>query len=282
MRTLWFGAVVATCCLVPPLRADEAKKPEAKTVQVPYRLTNAKHVMVRAKINGKGPYNFLVDTGAPALFVNTAVCRKLGIEPDKKGWGTFERFEIEGGVVIAKAKGRIEDPFQLKGMNAMGLAGAELHGIIGYQVLAKFRLEFDFTRDKMAWTPLAFEPPPPQALGGKGMPAELDALGSLMEFMGKFLGKPPGPELALRGFLGIELSDDAKGIVVKSVLDKGPASMAGLKTGDSITAYQGRTVRASEDLHKLAADLLSGESVKLTVVRGAETHQITVKAGEGL
>ena len=35
----------------------------------------------------------------------------------------------------------------------MGFAGAELHGIIGYNVLARYRMEIDFTRDKMTWTP---------------------------------------------------------------------------------------------------------------------------------
>src|SRR5216683_3278701 len=136
----------------PPLWAEETKTSSSTTYQIPYRLTSTNHVLVRVKINGKGPYHFIVDTGAPALFVSTAVCRKLGIERDKQGWGTFERFAIEGGVVLNQARGRVEDPFQLEGMNGLGLAGTELHGIIGYSVLARFRLEFDFTKDKMAWT----------------------------------------------------------------------------------------------------------------------------------
>src|SRR5271169_3535874 len=141
--------LLALGLLAPPLRADEPKKAEVEQFQVPYRLTIPKHIMVRAKINGKGPFNFILDTGAPALFVSTAVCKKLGIEPDKTGWGTFDKFEIEGGVVIPKAKGRIEDPFQLEGMNGMGLAGAELHGVIGYNLLARYRIEIDLTKDKM-------------------------------------------------------------------------------------------------------------------------------------
>src|SRR5581483_10123159 len=92
----------------PALVAEEGKKADSKTCRVPYRLTNTNHVLVRAKINGKGPYNFILDTGAPALFVSTSVCRKLGVEANKQGWGTFERFEIEGGVVLDKAKGRVE------------------------------------------------------------------------------------------------------------------------------------------------------------------------------
>src|SRR5262249_14375365 len=139
MRRLLLGAAVAAC-LAAPLSADEPKKPEGKTVLVPYRLTAFNHVMVRAKINGKGPFNFIVDTGAPALCVATAVAEKIGVQPDKKGWGTFDRFEIEGGVVIEKAKGRIETPFQLEGMNGLGLTGVELHGMIGYNLLARYRV----------------------------------------------------------------------------------------------------------------------------------------------
>ena len=159
----YWGIALFLACLVFLARADDAKKPEPATFQVPFGQTETKHILVRARINGKGPYNFIVDTGAPALFVSTAVCKKLNIEAGKDGWGTFDRFEIEGGVVMEKAKGKIADPFQLEGMNRMGLAGTELHGVIGYNILARYRIELDFTRDKMAWTQLKFEPalPPP-------------------------------------------------------------------------------------------------------------------------
>src|SRR5262245_8239422 len=167
MRALGLTGLAAVFLLAPPMRAED-KKADAKTYNVPYKMTKPQHIMVRAKINGKGPYNFIVDTGAPALFVSTAVCDKLGIKPDKKGYGTFDRFEIEGGVVLEKIQGRVEDPFQLKGMNAMNLAGAELHGMIGYTLLAKFKMEIDFTSDKMKWTPLDFEPPAPMGLPGAG------------------------------------------------------------------------------------------------------------------
>src|SRR5258708_38843783 len=138
MRIFLLGTFILT--LAPPLWAGEVKKSETKTYQVPFRLTSTNHVLVRVKINGKGPYNFILDTGAPALFVSTAVGNKLGVKANKQGWGTFDRFEIEGGVVMEKVKGRVENPFQLEGMNGLGLAGAELHGMIGYTILARYRL----------------------------------------------------------------------------------------------------------------------------------------------
>src|SRR5437764_15111452 len=103
--------------LAPSLLADEDKKPEATTYNVPYRLTTTQHVLVRAKINGKGPFNFILDTGAPALFVAKKTAEAAGVTADKRGWATFDRFEVEGGVVVESAKGRADDLFQLEGMN---------------------------------------------------------------------------------------------------------------------------------------------------------------------
>src|SRR5436305_3936861 len=184
-----------TLGLAPALRADEVMTSPTATFQVPYRLTKTQHILVRAKINGKGPFNFILDTGAPALFVATKAAKRAGVEPDKKGWGAFDKFEIEGGVPVPKAKGRIEDPFQLEGMNGLGLAGAELHGMIGYNLLARFRIEIDLSRDKMTWTELDFDPPAPKRLeGGKGGLPELDALGGFMKLAGGLLGKKAKPE----------------------------------------------------------------------------------------
>ena len=70
--------------------------------------------------------------------------------------------------MLPKAKGRIETPFQLEGINGLGLAGVELHGMIGYNVLARYRMEIDFTRNKMVWTPLDFQPKSAGRPGRKG------------------------------------------------------------------------------------------------------------------
>ena len=107
MRTRLLAAALAALCLAPPAWADQDRKPDPKTVLVPYHLTTFNHVMVRAKINGKGPFNFILDTGAPALFVATKAAKKAGVDPDKAGWGAFDKFVIEGGVPVAKARDRI-------------------------------------------------------------------------------------------------------------------------------------------------------------------------------
>jgi hypothetical protein len=261
---------------------DESSKPGAKTFQVPYRLTSTNHVLVRVRINGKGPFNFILDTGAPTLFVGTAVGRKLAVRANAQGEAAFDRFEVEGGVVIEKAKGRIEDPFQLEGMNGLGLAGVELHGMIGYTILARYRLEFDFTKHKMGWTPLDYQPPAPHGLGGQGAPAGMEAIGSIMKLLGSMLGKKPRPGIVLRGFLGIALADSDDSVVVQAVLPGSPAAGAGLVVGDKISRFQGTAIRSWTDLHRLAAKLAPDEPVRLTVTHGSEGRSVELKAGRGL
>src|SRR5438270_14030573 len=91
LLALWFSS---------PTLADDGKQAKRDVFQVPYRLTATQHVLVRAKINGKGPYNFILDTGAPALFVSTAVGKKLDLTADKNGWTSLDRCGLEGGAAV--------------------------------------------------------------------------------------------------------------------------------------------------------------------------------------
>ena len=265
-----------------PNKADKAKG--VKTYEIPYKTTIPKHIVVRAKINGKGPFNFILDTGAPALFIATKVGDKAGLKGGKK-WSTIDRFEIEGGLVIEKARGRVETPFQLEGMNGMGLAGLEIHGLIGYDLLAKYRMEIDFTRDKMTWTELDYTPKLPAMKGGgagAGGMGGLEIMGDMMKTFGKLMGRKATPEVSLRGFYGMTLVDGDEFPKVTTVLDKGPAGVAGLKVGDAITKVDGRSITSIADLLTRAGRLAPGASVKVTVKRGDDTTEITITPGEGI
>src|SRR5439155_2427893 len=102
---------------------------------------------------------FLVDTGAPALDGGPEAAPKAGLEPSKTEFFTrVRRLDFEGGAALTDVQARVEDPFQLVGMNALGLPGASIDGILGFNVLARFRLEIDPTKDRMTWTRLDFEP----------------------------------------------------------------------------------------------------------------------------
>src|SRR5262245_18900060 len=130
MRFLFATALLGL--VLAPAGADDKKDPPASspvTYEIPYRLTDTKHVMVRLKLNGKGPFNFIIDTGAPALIMTEAVAKKVGGK-EADGWTSFDKVELEGGLTIENPRGVAIDMFQLKGMNSMGLAGVELHGVV--------------------------------------------------------------------------------------------------------------------------------------------------------
>jgi len=273
-------ALAATCGLLLAAAASAAD-PKPERFEVPYRLTDTKHVLVRVKINGKGPFNLICDTGAPAVFITKAVAKKAGAEADAKGWADFDKFELEGGLTVEKARGRAEDLFQLDGMNSMGLAGVELHGVIGYNVLAKYRITYDFTADKLVFEPIpGFEPPAVVPIGGKGQ-GGLDMIGPLMKTMAAFLGIKPNFATAPRGFIGIEF-EEKDGIVVKSVLAGSPAEKAGFKAGDKIESIKNTTIDDSKDLGRALAKAGVGVKLRVSVKRGDKSEELMLELGRGL
>lgn len=274
--------------------ATAADPPAEKSFQIPYRLTDTKHVMVRVKVNGKGPFNLILDTGAPSVFIPKKIAAQAGLEVDDKGWSKLDRFELEGGLVVDEAKCRIADLFQLEGMNGMGLAGVELHGVIGYNILAKYRITYDFAADKLVWVPLAYDPPEVNAMGKNNSQGSLDLLGPVMKMLAGFMGIKPNFETQPRGFLGFEIEDKNDEVVVKTVLDGTPASKAGLKTGDKLEAIALTTTdrkkgKASfedidrvKDLTRLLANTKPGDEAKIRVKRGDETPVLVITLGKGL
>jgi len=283
MRYLLAAAVVGL--LFSPAGADDKKDPPpqtAVTYEIPYRLPATKHIIVRLKLNGKGPVNFIIGTGAPALIMTEAVAKKVGGK-ENEGWTTFDKVELEGCLTIDNPRGVAIDMFQLKGMNSMGLAGVELHGVVGYNVLARYRIEYDFTEPKLKWTPVDFKVPDPKRIVDKGgSQGGLEMIGSLIQFLSAFSGIKPNFEVHPRGFLGAELEADSKDLVVKSVLAGGPADKAGLKAGDRIQTAKGKSLSKPEDLLEAAKKLPVGTMLKLNVQRGEENMDITVELGKGL
>ena len=285
MRVPWLLAGLVL--LVPALVwADEVPQQKDKDVgkayAVPFRMTDSGHLLVRVKINGKGPYNFIVDTGAPLVYVSVPVAKKVGLPTDKKELIALDKFQIEGGPVHTQLKCVVETPFQLEGMNALGMAGVELHGIMGYTLLAQYKMEIDLTKDRMTWTKLDFMPPAPESIGKGNVPSGLDTLGKFMKMLAVLMDKKGVQEPKLRGFVGLELNEKDKALIIASVPEKSPAAMAGVKAGDHLVMVQGKSVSTVGEVQQLLARLAPGQQITIVVQRGDKRQEITITAGEGL
>jgi membrane-associated protease RseP (regulator of RpoE activity) len=72
----------------------------------------------------------------------------------------------------------------------------------------------------------------------------------------------------------------AKGVLVTSVSEDGPAAKAGVKAGDVITAVDGETVDSSGDISRVINRKKEGD-VALTIIRNKSQQTIRVTPGEG-
>lgn len=286
--------------------AQAGRDPQVgQSFQVPYRLTDTNHFLVRVRINGKGPFNFLVDSGAPALYVATETAGKIGLKPAKgEFWTPIDRLDFEGGARLLEVKARVEDPFQLVGMNALGLPGASIDGILGFTILARFRLEIDPSRDRMVWTRLNHAPadPPVPHRGekdGDQPPAELqvmNALGSLAKGLAFLMGKQPEEERHPRGFLGLEWAethDPGSGkstVRILRILEDSPAARVDLRAGDDLVRVRGQSIDGLKSARKALATIQAGDPVELVARRSGDPGKngsavewtVTITAGEGL
>jgi hypothetical protein len=197
---------------------------------------------------------------------------------------------------LSQIKARVEDPFQLVGMNALGLPGASIDGILGFTVLARFCIELDPTRDRMTWTRLNFEPsePPVPPRGAAGQrerpPAALQGmylLGPLAKILALATGgKQPEDQLHPRGFCGIELAETEGEVRATGVLPDSPAARAGVRTGDLLVRIRDREVTSIKTARAAVATLQPNDRVVLVIRRsagaGAEELTLTLTAGEGL
>jgi hypothetical protein len=270
-----------------------------RSFYVPYRLTETNHFLVRVRINRRGPFNFLVDSGAPALFIATETAKKIGLKPERaEFWTPIDQLDFEGGARLDGVKARIDDPFQLVGMNALGLPGASIDGILGFTILARFRLEIDLTKDRMIWTRLDYQPrdpPVPKHRPGEDAGAPLgvqamNALGSLAKGLAFVMGKQPAEEQYPRGFLGLNWCEHVESgrhqVKIQSVLKDSPAAHGGLQPGDQILRINGRAINGLKDAHTALVEVRPADLVLLIIHRDLESNSrelhLTVTAGEGL
>ena len=258
-----------------------------RSFHVPYRLTDTRHILVRAKVEGKGPFNFIVDTGAPEVYLSVDAASKLGWKLTDETQHSAS-LEIEGGLTTTKVQVREDDPAPLVGMNSTGVAGFKLDGILGYTMLARYKIEIDFTKSYMVWTEQPTRPKPPasihQMLKGKPAPSMkgVETLNDIARSAGSLMPKgtfnPP-----LRGSYGLMVRRRDDVLEVTGALIGSPAERAKFAIGDLIRSVtvgerEPRTIRNIDDLRS-AIDLATpNQPLIFLVTRESKSIQLVLQS----
>ncbi|NJK39213.1 MAG: trypsin-like serine protease [Oscillatoriales cyanobacterium RM2_1_1] len=76
------------------------------------------------------------------------------------------------------------------------------------------------------------------------------------------------------------LIPEVEGVLVMQVIPDSPAAASGIRRGDVITQINGETLKSAEQLQNLVERSRIGQPLKITVRRGSETQQFSVRPGE--
>ena len=84
--------------------------------------------------------------------------------------------------------------------------------------------------------------------------------------------------------LGIKAQDteDGKGVKVLEVADESPADKSGIKEGDIITSFDGKTVNSADDLAEAAQEAREKSSVSVKLTRAGKAQTIEIKTPKKL
>lgn len=286
LKLLLLSALVALAPAAPAAppekgRETPALKADTKTIKIPFELLKSRHMAISVKINDKGPYRFIFDTGAPTNLVNNKVAKESGLLDAKKDKGGFLFGAAPAPKIIKKfTVGALE----LEGMPTMVMdhptvaAIAEVvgpvEGLIGFPFFARYKMTIDYEKKEMTLVPNGFKP-------ADTMQAMMDKL------MGGASGQKPEPAViapaAVWGFaVGKSKGDEDAGVVVTEVSEGGPAAAGGLRIGDRLLTLDGRWTDGVADTFTAASAAKPGKAVALVVKRDGKELKLTVTPGQGL
>jgi predicted aspartyl protease len=144
------------------LRLDDPKRVESfargAQTEIPIRLAHPAKplILVDVHANGRGPFQFAIDTGTSTTAITPELAKQLGVETSSAGSGTT------GGAAINFQAGSLRS-FQLGGAKIDNLSvvvgdffamlsaavGAKLDGIVGYNFLRSYKVVIDYPGENL-------------------------------------------------------------------------------------------------------------------------------------
>jgi hypothetical protein len=278
-RNLLSWCAVVSCLLGVGLvlRVGNASAPKGAAV-VPFELLPSNHMLVQVTINGKGPYQFIFDLGAPITLVNNRAAEESGaIKANAprsflfgaRGEAQAEDFQL-GDLKANKVPLIVMDHPAIKVLSQV--FKRRIDGIVGYTFFAHYKMTIDYQALTMTFVPVQFE-----------------VRNLMQDLPDRLLGPRVARQriLAPAGVWGLKVGErpadpSAVGVPVLTVLANSPAAQAGLKVQDILVSIDGRWTSSVADTYAAAGAVPAGQAVPVVIQRGDREITLLVQPTEGL
>jgi hypothetical protein len=269
--------ILGTALTAVPVRADE-KTGEAKTIK--FELLKSMHMALQVKVNGKGPFRLIFDTGAPAIVVNNKLAKEAGVlskdtkRPPITLFGAMGQFPLKslevGPIKLEDVQAMVVDHPTVAAMSDLF---GPIDGIVGFPFFARFRTTIDYQAKEMTLSPVDYKP--------------ADIMQTMMATMMERMNDPNKPKIlvppAQWGILVDKSStDEDPGITIKDIFKGSAAEKAGLKTGDRLLTLDGRWTDSILDLFEAATYVKPGQTVAVKIKRAGKDLELKVTPMAGL
>lgn len=255
-----------------------ADRGEKASGRVPFEMLDSNHMVVRVKINGKGPFRLIFDVGAPVTLVGTKAAEASGLVKPGKARGFLFPIPVEakvdalelGDLTAKDVPVIVMDHPVLKALG--GFFSRPLDGILGFTFFARYRMTLDYQAKEISFEPVDYE--------------IRDLMKTLPE---RLAGPKDGKEIVLApsGLWGLTLArPEAKakpgpGVSIAAVVPGSPAASSGLKSGDLLTSLDGRWTTTLADAYAAASGVEPGKAVEVVVVRDGKDVTLAVAPKPG-
>jgi predicted aspartyl protease len=162
-------SVISVACLTaavaagrPPVPILAKGDPVGPVKPVPFKLAKPDKplLLLETTVNGKGPFRFVLDTGAGGTIVSPELAKKLNIKPDnpekpEQATGAGGTLKVHAGTLKSFKVGEKElRDLKVGIMDLSGISKAietDIDGIIGYNFLKGFRVTIDYPKQTVTF-----------------------------------------------------------------------------------------------------------------------------------
>jgi hypothetical protein len=244
---------------------------------VSFEMLPTNHMLVKARINGKGPYRLIFDLGAPVTLLSNRVSEITGVvKPGAprsflfgmRGEAEVSKLEV-GALVATKLPVIVLDHPVLKVLEDMTVR--QIDGIIGFTFFARYKTTIDYHAHQMTFEPIDYQ---------------------VRDLLKELPDRLMGPKVARQRVLaplavwGLRLGDptgglSSSGVPIRDVYSGSAAARAGLKPGDVLITLDGRWTTNITDVFHAAANVAAGRDAVVVIDRDGKEQTLVVRPTDG-